>query len=69
VLHHLPGTGAFGVTALTRHRGGVVLVLATMVAAVVASSRDLTGAAFVCALHCFSSREPMLGKYPPSIEI
>jgi hypothetical protein len=56
-------------TALTRHLGGVVLVLATMIAAVVARSADLTSATLMCALHCFSSRESMLGKYPLSIEI
>lgn len=59
VLHHLPGAGTFGMTALTRHLRGVILVLATMVAAVIASSRDLTGAAVMCALHFFSSRAPM----------
>ena len=53
-------------TALTCHLGGVVLVLTAMVAAVIAHPRNLTGAAFVCALHFFSSRAPMQRGYPAS---
>ncbi|MGH8959012.1 MAG: hypothetical protein ACRDVK_10110 [Acidimicrobiia bacterium] len=46
-------------TALTGHLRGVILVLTAMVAAVIASSSDLTSAAFMSALHCFSSRSQM----------
>ena len=55
--------------ALTGHFGDVILVLTTMVAAVVARSDDLTSAAFVCALHSFSSRTLMLREYPKWEEI
>ncbi|HEX5722419.1 MAG TPA: hypothetical protein VFZ06_06685 [Acidimicrobiia bacterium] len=66
MLHHLSGAGTFGMAALTCHLGGVVLVLTAMVAAVIAHPRNLTGAAFVCALHFFSSRAPMQRGYPAS---
>ncbi|HJQ96265.1 MAG TPA: hypothetical protein VJ935_11250 [Acidimicrobiia bacterium] len=38
-------------TALASHRRNVILMLTAMVAAIVTRSSDLTGAAFVGALH------------------
>ncbi|HEY3428146.1 MAG TPA: hypothetical protein VGK83_05695 [Acidimicrobiia bacterium] len=47
---------AFGMPALASHRRRVILMLTAMIAAIVTRSSNLTGAAFVGALHGFSSR-------------